>query len=208
METSCLQFYWYEIKPHETRGARWGQLAGAMHRLRFVCDEIEAALATKNVSLMIKRLEYHADNYVTRAYELRERLVKLLIALGLDSDTAGQLKAHGSRREEALQRLRVFDAQVAAAVTSLLEALGHDLSERNRHTHDTFLSLGVVIDGQPFDPDDVLLELSEELRDKEALHRVLRVEGQRLAGEYGQRGSEVVQATMAVLEAANGIRGV
>ena len=35
-----LQFYWYEIKPDEHVGSRWTQIIVAIHRLRFVCDEL------------------------------------------------------------------------------------------------------------------------------------------------------------------------
>ena len=79
---SKLQFYWYETKPHEIAEKLQGELMGAAHRLRFVVQMLGDL--TDNVKLdpaeMISRLEYNAENYYYRIYEMRERAVSLVAA--------------------------------------------------------------------------------------------------------------------------------
>src|SRR5260370_34449475 len=50
-----LEFYWYETKPGEEAGTAWGQLAGASHRLHFVCQEtfLRISVAKPDATLLI-----------------------------------------------------------------------------------------------------------------------------------------------------------
>jgi len=70
-----LEFYWHETKPGEEAGTTWGQLAGASHRLHFVCQEMESSPSDAIIEHALERLEYHMENYPVRVYELRERAV-------------------------------------------------------------------------------------------------------------------------------------
>jgi hypothetical protein len=90
-----LQFYWYEIKPDEQLGARWAQVVGAIHRLRFVCDELvenSTEPMESELEKVLERLAYNAENYLVRAYELRERVVSLIVMLsGASTSTTTNL---------------------------------------------------------------------------------------------------------------------
>jgi hypothetical protein len=72
-----LEFYWYESKSSEEAGTAWGQLAGASHRLHFVCEEIETCASGATVERALERLEYHMENYLVRVYELRSEPCRL-----------------------------------------------------------------------------------------------------------------------------------
>ncbi len=76
-----LEFYYYETKPGVEAGTAWGQLAGASHRLHFVCREMESCPSDATVEHALERLEYHMENYLVRIYELRERAVALAATL-------------------------------------------------------------------------------------------------------------------------------
>lgn len=58
-----LKFYWYETKPTEEAGTAWAQLAGASHRLHFVCEEIETCASDATTEGALERLEYHMEKY-------------------------------------------------------------------------------------------------------------------------------------------------
>src|SRR6266536_3444006 len=94
-----LEFYWYETKPGEEAGDAWGQLAGAAHRLLFVCEELEACTSGPKIELVLERLGYHMENYLGRVYELRERAVALAAATSGRHEIAGLLK--GKRKRSA-----------------------------------------------------------------------------------------------------------
>jgi hypothetical protein len=100
-----LEFYWYETKHGEDAGTAWGQLAGASHRLDFVCQEMGSCPSDAIVERALKRLEYHMENYLVRVYELRERAVALAAALDGRVEVARQLKS-ARHRDSALQTLR------------------------------------------------------------------------------------------------------
>jgi hypothetical protein len=96
-----LEFYWYETKPGEEAGTAWGQLAGASHRLLFVCQEMESSNSDAIIEHALERLEYHMENYLVRVYELRERAVALAAALDGRAELARQLKS-ARHRDSAL----------------------------------------------------------------------------------------------------------
>jgi hypothetical protein len=104
-----LNFYWYETKPGEEAEAAWGQLAGAAHRLLFVCEELEACRSGARIELVLGRLEYHMENYLVRVYELRERAVALAAATSGRNEIAGLLKSK-RKRGAALRALRISEA--------------------------------------------------------------------------------------------------
>ena len=179
-----LEFYWYETKPGEEAGTAWGQLAGASHRLHFVCEEMEACASDVDIERSLERLEYHMENYLVRVYELRERVVAVAAAIDGRRQIAGLLKSE-RRRDEALQMLLV--------------SLDADISLRNQHTHDKFLSVGIWTDNDIYDPADALLDLSGRPEAEEVLRDFLREEIQRLVDEHVTKGKAVFDATWALL---------
>ena len=68
--TPTLEFYWYEPRPGEELANRWGQLAGSIHRLHQVADELESVIGEREVKLALTRLSYHVENYLNHVFEL------------------------------------------------------------------------------------------------------------------------------------------
>jgi hypothetical protein len=196
-----LQFYWYETKPGEEARSAWGQLVGAAHRLRFVCDELEACTSDFNLERLLRRLEYHMENYLVRVYELRERAVSLAAAISGRSEIAGLLKSKRNRGA-ALQIIQQMGGAFAGALETLLLSLDADIALRNQHTHDKFLSVGICTDNDIFDPADALLDSSERPEAHQRLCDFLREEIGRLVDEHVAKGNEVFDATWAFLHAA------
>jgi hypothetical protein len=194
-----LEFYWYETKPGEEAGTAWGQLAGASHRLHFVCQEIELCPSYAAVERALERLEYHMENYLVRVYELRERAVALVAALDGRVDVARQLKS-ARHRGGALQTLKDSGRVFTCEVERLLRELDADIALRNQHTHDKFLSVGIWTDNDIYDPADALLDLSTQPDAQEVLKEFLKEEMQRLVDEHVAKGKAVFDATWAFLE--------
>ena len=195
-----LEFYWYETKPGEEAGTAWGQVAGASHRLHFVCQEMESCPSDAIIERALERLEYHMENYLVRVYELRERAVALLTALDGRPEIVRQLKS-ARHRGSALQALKDRGGVFTGEVERLLHELDADIALRNQHTHDKFLSVGIWTDNDIYDPADALLDLSTQSDAHEALKEFLKEEMQRLVDEYVAKGRAVFDATWAFLDA-------
>jgi hypothetical protein len=131
--SSRLEFYWYETKPGEEAGAAWGQLAGASHRLHFVCEELAACKSEAKIELVLERVEYHMENYLVRVYELRQRAVFLDAAVAGRAEIAGRLKSM-RKRSAALQSLWDRGDAFGETLETLLVSLDADISLRNQHT--------------------------------------------------------------------------
>jgi hypothetical protein len=196
-----LEFYWYETKPGEEAGTAWGQLAGASHRLHFVCEEMEACASDAAIERALERLEYHMENYLVRIYELRERAVALVAAIDGRPQMAGFLKGE-RRRNEALQMLQERGCVFCQELRVLLASLDADIGLRNRHTHDKFLSVGIWTDDGIYDPADALLDLSGRPEAEKVLRDFLREEIQRLVDEQVVKGRAVFDATWIFLGVA------
>ena len=196
-----LEFFWYETKPGEEAGAAWGQLAGAAHRLHFVCEELLACASETNVELVLGRLEYHMENYLVRVYELRERAVSLAAAMSGPAESAGLLKSK-RKRNAALQSLQGIGTAFVEALETLLVSLDADIALRNQHTHNTFLSVGIWTDNDIFDPADALLDLCKNPEAHQQLCDFLREEIGRLVDEHVAKGKAAFDATWAFLGAA------
>jgi hypothetical protein len=201
-----LEFYWYETKPGEEAGAAWGQLAGAAHRLRFVCDELEACAADAELELVLGRLEYHMENYLVRVYELRERAVSLAAATSGQTKIDGRLK-DTKKRTAALQSLKGVGRVFVEALETLLASLDADIALRNQHTHNKFLSVGICTDNDIYDPADALLDFSENPEAHQQLSDFLQEEIGRLVEERVAKGKAVFDAVWALLDATREERG-
>jgi hypothetical protein len=206
MDTS-LQFYWYEIKPDEQLGARWAQVVGAMHRLRFVCDELTQSATEPEIEKALERLAYNAENYLVRVYELRERVVSLIATLSGASSRgaqqiAGDLKS-AEKRKSAIANVRKIVPKVASLLERLLEALDDDIKLRNFHTHDTFLQIGLWTENDIYDPADALLDLHGQPKARKRLETLLRKEAKRLAREYERKANRVIRSAMALVKSAD-----
>lgn len=195
-----LEFYWYETKPGEEAGTAWGQLAGASHRLHFVCQEMEAIPSDAIIEHALERLEYHMENYLVRVYQLRERAVALAAALDGRAEVARQLKS-ARHRDSALRALKEGGVAFTGEVERLLSELDADIELRNKHTHDKFLSVGIWTENDIYDPADALLDLSTQPHAQQVLKDFLKEEMQRLVDEHVAKGRVVFDATWALLDA-------
>jgi hypothetical protein len=204
---ASLQFYWYEIKPDEQLGSRWAQVIGATDRLRFVCDELMQSATEPGIEKALERLVYNAENYLIRAYELRERVVSLIATLSGASirgaqQIAGDLKS-ADKRQPAIANVRKTLPAVAGPLARLLAALDDDIKLRNFHTHDTFLQIGLWTGYDIYDPADVLLDLQSQPKARNRLEALLRKGAKRLARDYERKADRVVRSAMALVNSAD-----
>lgn len=201
-QPSALQFYWYEIKPNEVMQAAWGQFVGAIHRMIDIDDELSDALRQREIRKRMHRMTRIIEGYLHRAYELRERMVNLLALVSGDAAAAGASK-NPQKRAKALSKIRGSHAPLVDGASRLLSLLDDDMLLRNMHTHEQFLSLGLVAYNGPYDPDDVLTDLEHRPDDYRAMSSLLRRETRRLADEYRARIRNVRDAALAVAETSD-----
>jgi hypothetical protein len=204
---ASLQFYWYEIKPDEQLGARWAQVIGATHRLRFVCDELTESATESEIEKALERLVYNTENYLVRAYELRERVVSLIATLsGASSGGAQQIARDlksAEKRKSAIANVHKILPGVASPLERLLAALDDDIKLRNFHTHDTFLQIGLWTGNDIYDPADALLDLQSQPKAKKRLEALLRKGAKHLAREYERKADRVIRLAMALVKSAD-----
>jgi hypothetical protein len=146
------------------------------------------------------------ENYLVRAYELRERAVSLAANIVGRREVAGLLKSK-RRRGAALQSIQNTGSLFVGALETLLASLDADIALRNQHTHDKFLSVGIWTDNDIFDPADALLDLSERSEAYLQLCDFLREEIGRLVNEHVTKGRAVFDATWAFLNVTDAQRG-
>ena len=203
-----LRFYWSKITPDQQLGARWAQLIGARRRLQFVCDELRESSTEPEIEKALDRLAYNAQNYLIRAYELRERVVSLIAMLSTNESNrkakqfAGELKK-AETRTSAIAHVRKTLPKVATPLRRLLAALDKDIELRNVHTHDMFLCIGMWTGDDrfdPYDPYDALLDLEYQPKTRKDLEALLRKGIKRLARKYQQKADCIIKLVTVLVE--------
>ncbi|MCG3138812.1 MAG: hypothetical protein HJJLKODD_02681 [Phycisphaerae bacterium] len=202
---SALKFYWYEIRPNEAKGAVWGQFMGAIHRLLDIDEELTDALRQRDIRKQLHRVTRITESYLHRVYELRERMVNLL-AMVTGNTTAAKATKNPQKRANALSRIQGSHRALCEGVDRLMGMLDDDVLLRNMHTHQQFLSLGLMAYNGPYDPDDVLMELEHQPDERKAMNSLLRKETRKLADEYRTRIQSVRDAAVALAKISNPIR--
>jgi hypothetical protein len=173
-----LVFYWSDVNPSERYKRSRGQLALAMRRMAFVREELESVLDAKDIGEMLERLQYHAENYLDRAYELVKR-AEAFDTLRKRSLQTVPTKATSANFTEALERVRnITDA---------------DIKLRNSHTHEAFLSLGIWTGKTVFDVQDLLVEFED------GAESTLRKAAELFVAQYVQKCTDITEATMSLL---------
>jgi hypothetical protein len=197
-----LQFYSYEMPPDEELRECWGQLAGGMHRLVVVLEELEALPAEPNVERALRLLEYHVEGYLTRIYQHRDRALRLLAAHTGQKKDVDKLR-HPAQREAALISLAATSRVLTEAVGRLLSILDHEISLRNEHEHNRYLSLGLNMEDDIYNPFDALADARADLEQHRSLEDWLMREVKILAEEYCGKIRQINHVTMEILKTAN-----
>ncbi len=201
-----LEFYWYEAEEEgEELAGRWAQLAGGVHRLRRVADELDSVAEEEDVGRALTRLAYHVEGYLNHVYELRERALRVLAALTGRPKVVEGLR-HPGRRAAALKGLRGVGAARSRAVSRLLACLQEDVDLRTLNTHETYLGLGLHTGETIYDPHDALLDVGSQPGDRELLEGVLRREVTRVAAKYRGKIRTVVSLAVKLLDQTDPVR--
>lgn len=194
-----LKLFWYDKKTGEEVQQSWGQVAGSMHRLLFVREELNLVLGSDDIDYFLDKLQYHIENYLFRAYELRERTVILIEEIAKIKKLGVRLK-NKNKRPNALSEILCLKPELVEPTRELLSLLDSDLELRNFHTHETFLSLGLWIESNIFDPKDALIDLKSNRNDHKKMENFLRDEMKLLASEYATKIDRIAKNTYSLLE--------
>jgi hypothetical protein len=204
-----LYLYWVDkkpgekMKPGEEGATWWGQLAGSMHRLASVREELEALRMQRHVERAMRRLESQVESYLFRVYQLRERALRLLASRTHQKKDIIRELERPKRRNYALSRLKPIAPELTDAVEHLLSLLDDDIGLRNKHTHDFYLNLGLYTGSDIYDPYDALLDVSEKPASRRELETLLRREVKKTAQRYVHKVEALLEAVKKVLEAGH-----
>ncbi len=203
--TPQLEFYWYEPKRDEALPNRWGQLAGSIHRLRQVADELESVIEEREVELALTRLAYHVENYLNHVYELRDRALGVLTAITNRPKLIDKLRDL-EQRPVVISTLREIDPALSEVIDCLLCLVQDDINMRNKNTHNTYLNLGLWTSDDIYDRDDALRDLKSQRDLRRQLERDLRREIKRFAHKYEGKIQALCVITSELLHHADPIR--
>lgn len=198
MESWRLELYWYEIEGNQTDriGRYCGELLGATNDLVLVREQLQKAIRRRSLSQTFECLDYESDNYLHRAYIVRERALGAMTALvgkGL-----GGLKNHSTRRSVA-DGIRSTAPDVTDALVRLFDLLDQDLPSRNRITHETFLHLGLYAGGTLYEPGDVLMDVARSPHEP-GVRRSLRKAAKQFVDQYVKTIDNVMEAAYRFVE--------
>jgi hypothetical protein len=199
---SALQIYWYEMPQTAAPRARWGQFMGAIFRLVDLEDELIDASKQRDISKRLHRVIRIIESYLHRSYELRERAVNLLGAVTGEHAIMRSCK-DPKKRAQSLGKLRGSYTDLVDNLDQMLGLLDNDMLLRNMHTHEQFLSIGLVAPNGPYDPDDILMQLENNPSEYRWMVSLLRSEIRKLVSEYRLRIRDLRDAALALATSAD-----
>ena len=144
---SKLEIYWDIWNPSEGLAALRGQLTECLHRLHFVGEQLHEAQRDRDVARRLRHTKYHIEAYHTRVYELKDRVVELLLrATGATGSKKSRADLRNpDSRESALAELsHTLPTPLVDAVRGLLGLTDEAVGTRNEHTHGSHLKVGLV----------------------------------------------------------------
>lgn len=204
MSNVRLDYLWYEPvsneRPELLRFAL-EELEGVVIRLEHVTNrlhavtDVAAASETKPdpkrslqdaglaISSLVSELAYHGESFLASTYELQDRLANLLAVLS-ECDKRTLVGFRGAFNKARMPRYRALEKTMPTVAREFI-ALERYLCEfvrlRNQKTHQASLHVALLVDGQPHDPEDVLLQIKG---DREWFVRCVDQEARRFAGRH------------------------
>lgn len=204
MDVELALIHW-EPTPGEATNERWGQLAGGMGELRFLRDELELCLDEDNVERTMRRLQLHIVSFLHLAYWLRERAVWLVAGLCAD-DTLAQRFKSGRTRSAATAQVASQFPEVGNSLSKFLDALVRDTHARNIHTHESYVTLQVMIAGDLYDPLDVYdIDLASKPEQRAEFGITMIEAARKLIDEYSVKAEAIGAAASQLLESTSNI---
>jgi hypothetical protein len=195
-----LTLYWYELTPGHEHRASWGQLVGSVHRLHEVREELRRATRLRDVRAQLRRLTLTIEAYLYRAFELRERSIRLLVLM---TGKAAEQVRHPNQRAQVFSRLLPTAPVLVKRIKRLFNLLDSDVLLRNMHTHEQFLCLGIYTGNNVYDPDDALNDVEHDSKAFDSLAQIPKTESRHIAKEYSLKIRRIANAALRVAEAAD-----
>ena len=195
-EIPFLNLYWF---PLEEDAVACSALIAAVGKLEYL-EERFLELRDEDFSRALGRLEYHLENYFTRAHWLRERAtLAILVAAGLPLAARNNHNSIDTARD----RLRSQRPQAVDLFDHLRRELKIDMKARSTITHEDFFSL-MVITGRHGSGDldgEHLQEGCDAAVGDPELRSILVGLMRDMATEYAQRCRRLVDLGCALQEA-------
>lgn len=111
------------------------------------------------------------------------------------NNLAKDLKSQNSKHcEDALSIVQHETPHLTLSLRRILFIMNQDILLRNLHTHETFLSLGLMTNGAPYDPANVLNNDMQNLAERASFEDLLRTESKKLPEEYRDKAKQAIEA--------------
>ena len=202
-----LGLFWDDPPQGEEGRALWRQLFRGMQRLATVREELHSAGDVRDIERCLLRLEHGVESYLVRAYELRDRALKLLATRVSTQEPVEDLR-HPARRQAAEAILTREAPALTEAVVGLVAFLDEDVYLRNRLTHHHYLFLVQYTERGPVLPSDELAGLEQQSAQRRRFVSRLRRDVRTMTAHYAAKATAVIDLTKAVVDAAErGPRG-
>jgi hypothetical protein len=194
---------WYDPgdRPEDQLEHHWGEAFRAVHALYAVADELQSAARVRDLEIALARFQRHLEAYLYRTYELREHLLDVLreIAPEISKKKVGQLK-DPKTRDAAAQAFEAIAPAPMRALIPVLQLLDRDVALRNQQTHRASLHLMISVDGDLYEPENILLDVRNSRKRIAPIRRFLRKQMRRMATANRERSGLVRDQVLAFLE--------
>lgn len=131
-------------------------------------------ITEENVSYFVEELEYHGEYFLTTAYEIQDRLAGLLAILteSPKHELIGKRRAFTDARIPRYVDLKKTMPRVAEQFLALESRICSLVKLRNIKTHKSSFHFEFLVDGQPYDPAEILRSVKDEAQFGELLQTI------------------------------------
>jgi hypothetical protein len=160
----------------------------------------ENDLTEETVSQFVQELSYHGEYFLNTAYEIRDRLAALLAILTeCDKDALIGRRAYEDKRMPRYIALKNTMPEVARQFLALESCICTFIKLRNVKTHEASLHFEFLVDGHPYDAEEILKSVKDDAVFGE-LVQLIRSEICRFISRHTKACEEIEKATDALNE--------
>jgi hypothetical protein len=160
----------------------------------------ENDLTEETVSQFVQELSYHGEFFLNTAYEIRDRLAALLAVLTeCDKDDLIGRRAYEDKRMPRYMALKNSMPEVARQFLALESCICSFVKLRNAKTHEASLHFEFLLDGHPYDPEEILKGVKDDVSFGE-LVQLIRSEVNRFISRHVKACEEIEKAADALNE--------
>ena len=160
----------------------------------------ETDLTEETVSQFVQEFSYYGEFFLNTAYEIRDRLAALLAVLTeCDKDDLIGRRTYEDKRMPRYMALKNSMPEVVRQFFVLESCICSFVKLRNAKTHEASLHFELLVDGHPYDPEEILKGVKDDAFFGE-LVQIIRSETNRFISRHVKACEEIENAVDALNE--------